>query len=54
MRATGVRCLPIFNDDNELVGTLSVDDLIDLFSEQIVDLARLITREQGRKKTGRK
>ena len=54
MRAKGIRRLPVVNDDNELVGILSVDDLIDLFSEQIVDLARLIAREQGREKTGRK
>jgi CBS domain-containing protein len=54
MRAKGVRRLPVVNDDNDLVGILSVDDLIDLFSEQIVDLARLIAREQGREKTGRK
>jgi len=54
MRAKGIRRLPVVNDDNELVGILSVDDLIDLFSEQIVDLARLIAREQGREKSGRK
>ena len=54
MRAKGVRRLPVVNDDNELVGILSVDDLIDLFSEQIVDLARLISREQDREKSGRK
>ena len=54
MRAKGVRRLPVVNDDNELVGILSVDDLIDLFSEQIVDLARLIAREQGREKAVRK
>ena len=54
MREQGVRRLPVVNDDNELVGILSVDDLIDLFSEQIVDLARLIAREQGREKAGRK
>ncbi len=54
MRAKGVRRLPVVNDDNELVGILSVDDLIDLFSEQIGDLARLIAREQGREKAGRK
>jgi len=54
MRAKGIRRLPVVNDDNELAGILSVDDLIDLFSEQIVDLARLIAREQGREKTGRK
>ena len=54
MRAKGIRRLPVVNDDHELVGILSVDDLIDLFSEQIVDLARLIAREQGREKAGRK
>ncbi len=54
MRAKGIRRLPVVNGDNELVGILSVDDLIDLFSEQIVDLARLIAREQGREKAGRK
>lgn len=54
MRVKGIRRLPVVNDDNELVGILSVDDLIDLLSEQIVDLARLIAREQGREKAGRK
>jgi len=54
MRAKGIRRLPVVNDDNELVGILSVDDLIDLFSEQIVDLTRLVSREQDREKAGRK
>jgi CBS domain-containing protein len=54
MRTKGIRRLPVVNDDNELVGILSVDDLIDLFSEQIVDLTRLIAREQDREKAGRK
>ena len=54
MRAKGIRRLPVVNDDNELVGILSVDDLIDLLSEQIVDLVRLIAREQGREKAVRK
>ena len=54
MRAKGIRRLPVVNDDNELAGILSVDDLIDLLSEQIVDLARLISREQDREKSGRK
>ena len=54
MRAKGIRRLPVINDDNDLVGILAVDDLIDLFSEQIVDLARLIAREQQREKEKRK
>lgn len=54
MRVKGVRRLPVINDDNELVGILSVDDLIDLFSEQIVDLARLIAKEQKRETERRK
>ena len=54
MRAKGIRRLPVINDDNDLVGILAVDDLIDLFSEQIVDLARLIAREQQRETEQRK
>jgi CBS domain-containing protein len=54
MRAKGVRRLPVINDANDLVGILAVDDLIDLFSEQIADLARLVAREQQREKKKRK
>ena len=54
MRAKGIRRLPVIDDDNELAGILTVDDLIDLFSEQIADLARLIAFEQKREKESRK
>jgi CBS domain-containing protein len=54
MRAKGIRRLPVVNDDNELAGILSVDDLIDLFSETLTDLARLIAREQTRERTLRR
>ncbi len=54
MRARGIRRLPVIDDDNGLAGILTVDDLIDLFSEQIVDLARLIALEQKREKERRK
>ena len=54
MRAKGIRRLPVIDDDNGLAGILTVDDLIDLFSEQIADLARLIALEQKREKEKRK
>ena len=54
MRAKGIRRLPVIDDDNELAGILTVDDLIDLFSEQIADLARLIAFEQKKEQERRK
>ncbi|MBI3778643.1 MAG: CBS domain-containing protein [Gammaproteobacteria bacterium] len=54
MRARGIRRLPVVDGGSELVGILSVDDLIDLFSEHIADLAWLIAREQRREEEKRK
>lgn len=54
MRARGIRRLPVIDDDNELAGILSVDDLLDLFSEQLADLARLVAHEQKRERNQRK
>jgi CBS domain-containing protein len=54
MRARGIRRLPVIDDDGALAGILTVDDLIDLFSEQIADLARLIAFEQKREQERRK
>lgn len=46
MRENGVRRLPVVNDNNELIGILSVDDLIDVIAGELSDLAGLIRREQ--------
>ncbi len=54
MRSRGIRRLPVIDDDGALAGILTVDDLIDLFSEQIADLARLIAFEQKREQERRK
>jgi len=53
MRARAVRRIPVVDARDVLVGILSVDDLIDLFAEQLGDLARLIGREQAHEREGR-
>lgn len=53
MRAKAVRRIPVVNGQNVLVGILSVDDLIELFAEQLGDLARLIGREQAHEREAR-
>ncbi|MHB1142961.1 MAG: CBS domain-containing protein [Sulfuricaulis sp.] len=54
MRARGIRRLPVIDDDGALAGILTVDDLIDLFAEQLADLAHLIALEQKREQEKRK
>ena len=54
MRARGIRRLPVIDDDGALAGILTVDDLIELFAEQLGDLARLIALEQKREQESRK
>ncbi len=46
MRRKTVRRLPIVNDDGGLVGILSLDDVLELLSEVLVDLSKLVRYEQ--------
>ena len=46
MRVKGVRRVPVVNDENMLVGIVTVDDLLELLAGEISDLSRLIAREQ--------
>lgn len=46
MRSKGVRRLPVVGQKGELVGIISVDDLLELLAEEIAGLARLVSREQ--------
>ena len=46
MRSHGVRRLPVVNDDGLLEGLLAFDDVIDVMSEELSDLAGLVAREQ--------
>lgn len=46
MRAKGVRRIPVVNDAGELQGILSIDDLLELFAEELNLLAKVPFREQ--------
>lgn len=46
MRTNGVRRMPVVDLAGGLVGIISVDDLIQLLSDEMGELAKLIAREQ--------
>jgi CBS domain-containing protein len=50
MRARGVRRVPVVNEQGGLEGILTVDDLLGLFSEELLALAKVPTREVVREK----
>ena len=54
MKNNGVRRLPVVNNGGSLVGILTVDDVIDLLSEQVSNLVGLINTEQKREQKKRK
>lgn len=48
MRADGIRRMPVVSDEGVLEGIIAFDDLLEFFSEELSDLAALVTREQRR------
>jgi CBS domain-containing protein len=46
MRGKGVRRAPVVGKEGELVGMLTLDDLLDVLSEALNDLVLLAGREQ--------
>ncbi len=48
MRENGIRRVPVIDSNEALVGILTVDDVLDLLSEVLIDLAHLVDRQRRR------
>jgi CBS domain-containing protein len=54
MRYKGVRRLPIVDKDGQLVGIVSIDDLLEVLAEEFSELAKIVAREQARETSSRR
>lgn len=50
MQVKGVRRIVVVNDKGGLVGIVSTDDLFELLSEELLDLAKVVMKGQDREK----
>ncbi|MDD2390143.1 MAG: CBS domain-containing protein, partial [Desulfobacterales bacterium] len=50
MKANGIRRMPVINERGGLEGILTVDDLLVLFSEELISLARVTMHQQRQEK----
>ncbi|MEQ1773525.1 MAG: CBS domain-containing protein [Burkholderiales bacterium] len=54
MRFRGVRRLPIVNEENRLVGIVTIDDLLAVLAEEFSSIAHVVSREHIREGRVRK
>ena len=53
MREHGIRRVPVTDSEETLVGIMTVDDVLDLLSEILIDLVHLVDRQRRRETTER-
>lgn len=53
MRKSGIRRIPIVNQTGGLVGILSIDDILDVITEQLMDVDQIIVNEQDKERDKR-
>ena len=53
MREHGIRRVPVTDPEETLVGIMTVDDVLDLLSEILIDLVHLVDRQRRRETTER-
>jgi len=53
MRAQGVRRLPVVDSHGSLVGILTLDDMLELLSEELLELVKVVRHEQQKEAVNR-
>jgi CBS domain-containing protein len=53
MREVGVRRVPVIGTRDQLVGILSLDDVLECLADQLMDVARAVRMEQKVERTAR-
>ncbi len=54
MRYRGVRRMPIVGDEGQLIGIVSIDDLLGVLAEELTELTKIVAREQSREAAARR
>jgi len=54
MRGEGVRRLPVVDSKGGLIGILTLDDLLELLAEELLELSRLVKHEQKKESVKRR
>lgn len=54
MRQKAVRRLPIVNEGGGLIGILTLDDLLELLSEELLEISKLVRNEQQKETRSRR
>ena len=53
MRGKGVRRMPVVNGNGALLGILTLDDLLALLAEELLELSKLVKNEQKKESSSR-
>jgi CBS domain-containing protein len=54
MRSEGVRRLPVVDSNGGLIGILTLDDLLELLAEEMLELSKLVKHEQKKESANRR
>jgi CBS domain-containing protein len=53
MRRKGIRRVPVVDKGNDLIGIITMDDVLEFITEEIKDLSSIFTRETQKEKEER-